>query len=222
MTEPGSGARPTSWSPRRRGEASGAQSCPDDMPRVDAAGAMSAIDKLQPLGTGQHRELAGAGADASAWSTRWWRATLFTAPTIVGLRPVAACSTARCFVLGSGYALAKGLHIRSDFLYTRVGGASTQGLVDRGAVRSGSSCPTTGGVPVGLQRLWPGPAVVAHASAATETAWMPLLGPVKMLPAAGGRHSCIVQGVSEVLKAVLRRAHRESGRTNEPRIQSAC
>ena len=120
---------------------------------------------------------------------------LFTAPTVW------AYDTSRMlcgamFVLGSAYALSKGIHIRSDFIY-RHWSVRTQGRVD-----------------VALYLLCYFPAMILFMYVATEwawtslsrgergtdTAWMPLLGPVKAtLPF--GIAFLILQGISETLKA---------------------
>lgn len=101
------------------------------------------------------------------------------------------------FVLGSGYALAKGVHIRSDFLYTKWP-VRTQGLVDA-ALYAGLYLPSM------VVFLWVSSGwawtSVSRGERGMDTAWMPLLGPVKScLPL--GVAFLIVQGVSELLKAV--------------------
>ena len=104
-----------------------------------------------------------------------------------------------CFMLGAGYALSKGLHIRADFLY-RDFKVKTQGIIDT-TLYILFYFPgllfffymTTGFVGESIMRSEKG----------MDTAWMPYLWPIK---------SCLwfgilfllIQGISEVLKKLLR------------------
>lgn len=100
------------------------------------------------------------------------------------------------FMLGAGYALSRGLHIRADFIYRTL------------PVRA------QGGIDLALYVLFyfPGLLVLLWASAdfaltaiergerGMDTAWMPRLGPIKAaLPV--GVALLLFQGVSEVLKS---------------------
>jgi TRAP-type mannitol/chloroaromatic compound transport system permease small subunit len=121
---------------------------------------------------------------------------VFTAPTIWAF-DISRMLYGAHFMLGAAYVLSKGLHIRSDFLY-RDWSVKTQGKVDVIAYVV-FYFPTT------LLFLWVSSdyafASVSRMERSTETAWMPLLGPIK---------SCIpiavlfllVQGVSELLKSI--------------------
>ena len=101
------------------------------------------------------------------------------------------------FMLGAGYALAKGVHIRADFLY-RNWSARTQGCVDSTLY---------------LLLYFPGLAVFLWTSSdfaglawlrgerGMDTAWMPYMAPIKtVLPV--GTVLLMVQGVSETLKSL--------------------
>ena len=120
----------------------------------------------------------------------------FTAPTVW------AYDTSRMlygamFVLGAAYALSKGVHIRSDFLY-RKWAIRTQGRVD-------TALYLVFYFPAMLIFLWVatqwGWASVVRGERGMDTAWMPLLGPVKAcLPV--GIVFLLIQGISELLKSV--------------------
>lgn len=100
------------------------------------------------------------------------------------------------FMLGAGYALSRGLHIRADFIY-RTLPARAQGGVD---------------LALYILLYFPGLLVLLWASTdfawtalergerGMDTAWMPMLGPIKSaLPV--GVALLLLQGVSEVLKS---------------------
>ena len=120
---------------------------------------------------------------------------LFTAPTLW------AYDTSRMlygamFVIGAGYALSKGVHIRSDFLY-RKWPVQTQARVD-------AVLYVVFYFPSMLIFLWVATrwawGSVIQGERGTDTAWMPLLGPIKStLPI--GMLFLVIQGVSELLKA---------------------
>jgi len=100
------------------------------------------------------------------------------------------------FILGAGYALARGVHIRSDFLY-RGWSVRTQGKVD-------TALYLTFYFPAMIIFLWVSSkwawSAVSQGERGMDTAWMPLLGPVKScLPI--GIALLIIQGVSELLKS---------------------
>ena len=101
------------------------------------------------------------------------------------------------FMLGAGYALSKGVHIRADFIY-RNWSARAQGLVD--AI---------------LYVVFYFPGLLVFLFMATDfaylawfrgergmdTAWMPHMGPIKtVLPL--GITFLLIQGVSELLKSI--------------------
>jgi len=100
------------------------------------------------------------------------------------------------FMLGAGYALSKGVHIRADFLY-RNWSARTQGIVDLFLYLTlyfgGMICLFWYGTEYALNAWMRG-------ERAMDTAWMPLLGPVRTaIPV--GVFLLILQGISETLKS---------------------
>jgi TRAP-type mannitol/chloroaromatic compound transport system permease small subunit len=100
------------------------------------------------------------------------------------------------FMLGAGYALSKGVHIRADFIY-RGWSPFTQGRIDT-ALYVFLYFP---GLLVFLWTSWDFAFTsVVRGERGMDTAWMPLLGPIKSaLPV--GIILLLVQGVSEVLKS---------------------
>ena len=119
----------------------------------------------------------------------------FTAPTVWAY-DLSRMLYGAMFVLGAAYALSRGVHIRSDFIY-RYWSVKNQGRVDAALY---------------LVCFFPAMIVlfywsvdwawlsVSRAERGTDTAWMPLLGPVKSaLPI--GIAFLLIQGVSELLKA---------------------
>ena len=119
----------------------------------------------------------------------------FTAPTVWAY-DISRMIYGATFVLGAAYALSKGVHIRSDFLYRRWA-VTTQGRVD-------TALYVVCYFPALIVFLWISSewawTSVSRAERGTDTAWMPLLGPVKSaLPI--GIAFLLVQGVSELLKA---------------------
>jgi TRAP-type mannitol/chloroaromatic compound transport system permease small subunit len=120
----------------------------------------------------------------------------FTAPTVWAY-DVSRMLYGALFVLGAGYALSKGVHIRSDFLY-RKWAIRTQGRVD-------TALYLVFYFPAMLIFLWVatqwGWASVVRGERGMDTAWMPLLGPVKTcLPI--GIVFLLIQGISELLKSI--------------------
>ena len=101
------------------------------------------------------------------------------------------------FMLGAGYALSKGVHIRADFLY-RNWSERAQGIVD-------SVLYITLYFPGLIVFLWTS-ADFAYLSwkrgeLGMDTAWMPHMGPIKTaLPV--GVALLLLQGVSETLKSL--------------------
>lgn len=121
---------------------------------------------------------------------------LFMAPTVWAY-DVSRMLYGALFMLGAGYGLSKGVHIRADFIY-RNWSEKTQGLVD--AV---------------LYILFYFPGLIVFAWISTEfslaswnrlecgmdTAWMPYVCPIKtVLPI--GVALLLIQGVSEFLRCV--------------------
>ena len=120
----------------------------------------------------------------------------FTAPTVWAY-DVSRMLGGAMFVLGAAYALSKGVHIRSDFIY-RKWSVKTQGRVD-------AFLYVTFYFPALLIFLWVayqwGWNSLSRGERGTDTAWMPLLGPVKSaLPV--GVVFLLIQGVSELLKSL--------------------
>ncbi|HEY5635764.1 MAG TPA: TRAP transporter small permease subunit [Burkholderiales bacterium] len=120
----------------------------------------------------------------------------FVAPTVWAY-DVSRMIYGALFILGAGYALSKGVHIRSDFLY-RNWSVRTQGRVD-------TALYIVFYFPSMLIFLWVASnwawVAVDRAERGMDTAWMPLLGPVKScLPF--GILFLVVQGVSELLKSI--------------------
>lgn len=121
--------------------------------------------------------------------------SLFRAPTIWAY-DVSRMLYGAFFMLGAAYALAKGVHIRADFLYRRFD-VRVQGWID-----------------TVLYLMLYFPALIVFLIVAydyaflawlrgqrgMDTAWMPLLGPIKTaLPV--GIALLLMQGVSELLKS---------------------
>ena len=120
----------------------------------------------------------------------------FTAPTVWAY-DVSRMLYGSMFVLGAAYALSKGVHIRSDFLYQNWS-RKTQGRVDTALYLVCYFPSLLIFMYVATDWAW---ISVSRFERGTDTAWMPLLGPVKSaLPL--GIAFLLVQGVSELLKAV--------------------
>lgn len=121
---------------------------------------------------------------------------LFTAPTVWAY-DMSRMLYGALFVLGAGYALSKGVHIRSDFLY-RNWSVKTQGRVD--ALLYVAFYFPTMLVLLWVSMNWAWTAI-ERGERGMDTSWMPLLGPVRStLPI--GVLLLLVQGVSELLKSV--------------------
>lgn len=123
---------------------------------------------------------------------RYW----FTAPTMWAY-DISRMLYGALFMLGAGYALSKGVHIRADFIY-RNWSARTQGIVD---------------ATLYILLYFPGLVVFLLMSTdfaylawtrgerGMDTAWMPHMGPIKtVLPI--GIVLLIIQGISELLKSL--------------------
>ncbi len=120
----------------------------------------------------------------------------FTAPTMWAY-DVSRFLYGALFMLGAGYALSKGVHIRADFLY-RNWSERTQGIVD-------ASLYLVLYFPGLLVFLWSSSdfayAAWVRGERGMDTAWMPHMGPIKTaLPV--GIALLLIQGVSELLKSL--------------------
>jgi TRAP-type mannitol/chloroaromatic compound transport system permease small subunit len=119
----------------------------------------------------------------------------FTAPTVWAY-DVSRMLCGAMFVIGAAYALSKGIHIRSDFIY-RKWSVKTQGRVDLALYLFCYFPAMIVFLYVATDWAW---VSLSRGERGTDTAWMPLLGPVKAtLPI--GIAFLILQGISELLKA---------------------
>lgn len=120
----------------------------------------------------------------------------FLAPTMWAF-DISRMTYGAMFMLGAGYALMRGVHIRADFLY-RDWSASTQGKVDAALY---------------LILYFPGMLVFLYMSTeyawssvlrmerSMDTAWMPYIAPLKSAIPIGVLF-LLMQGVSELLKSI--------------------
>ncbi len=100
------------------------------------------------------------------------------------------------FMLGAGYALSRGVHIRADFLY-RNWSARTQGTVDLVLYLVLYFPGMVFLLYYGIDYAW---SAWSRGERAMDTAWMPQLGPVRTaIPL--GVFFLILQGISETLKS---------------------
>ncbi len=125
----------------------------------------------------------------------------FLAPTMWAF-DISRMTYGALFMLGAGYALMRGVHIRADFLY-RNWSARTQGTVD---------------TLLYLILFFPGMLVFFYVSAdfagtaitrgerSMDTAWMPYVAPIKSAIPVGVAFLTI-QGISEVLKSIYAMKH---------------
>jgi TRAP-type mannitol/chloroaromatic compound transport system permease small subunit len=121
---------------------------------------------------------------------------VFTAPTTWAY-DVSRMLCGASFVLGAAYALSKGIHIRADFIY-RKWPVSTQGWVDVALYLVFYFPSMLIFMYVATDWAW---ISLSRGERGTDTAFMPLLGPVKSaLPA--GIALLILQGISELFKAI--------------------
>jgi TRAP-type mannitol/chloroaromatic compound transport system permease small subunit len=165
---------------------------PDDMPRW-MAGSITAIDTLNLWAGSVFAWLTVPLIFAMVYEViaRY----VFTAPTVWAY-DVSRFLYGAMFVLGAGYALSKGVHIRSDFLY-RDWSVRTQGRVDL-VLYLLFFFPTM------LILLWVcsdwALTSLMRGERGSDTAWAPLLGPVRMsLPI--GIALLTIQGIAETLRA---------------------
>ena len=121
---------------------------------------------------------------------------LFLAPTLWAY-DLSRMTYGAMFVIGAGYALSKGVHIRSDFLY-RNWTVKTQARVDATLYLVFYFPSMLIFLWVAAQWAW---GSLSQGERGMDTAWMPLIGPIKScLPV--GVAFLVVQGVSELLKAL--------------------
>ncbi|MDP4618254.1 MAG: TRAP transporter small permease subunit [Burkholderiaceae bacterium] len=101
------------------------------------------------------------------------------------------------FMLGAGYALQKGVHIRSDFLY-RNWSVRTQAMVDITMYVFLFLPAMLIAIWVSTEWAWK---AIENGERGMDTTWMPYLGPIKAaLPV--GILFLMIQGISELLKAI--------------------
>jgi len=121
---------------------------------------------------------------------------LFLAPTLWAY-DMSRMIYGAMFVIGAGYALSKGVHIRSDFLY-RKWKVTTQARVDAALYLVFYFPSMLIFLWVATQWAW---GSLSQGERGTDTSFMPLLGPIKScLPV--GVAFLVIQGVSELLKAL--------------------
>ena len=100
------------------------------------------------------------------------------------------------FMLGAGYALAKGVHIRADFIY-RNWSVRTQGWIDA-TLYLVLYFPA---MLIFAKVSWEyAAAAIARGERGMDTAWMPQLGPIKAALAAGVI-LLVLQGLAELCKS---------------------
>ena len=101
------------------------------------------------------------------------------------------------FVLGAGYALLRGVHIRADFLY-RNWSPRTQGRVDAALYLLFYFPGLLVFLWMSIDYAW---TAIDRGERGMDTAWMPYMGPIKSaLPI--GIIFLLIQGVSEFLKSI--------------------
>ena len=101
------------------------------------------------------------------------------------------------FMLGAGYALSRGVHIRADFLY-RNWPARAQGVVDAALYLIFYFPGLLVFMWTSVDYAW---VAIDRGERGMDTAWMPYTGPVKSaLPV--GALLLLIQGVSETLKSL--------------------
>jgi TRAP-type mannitol/chloroaromatic compound transport system permease small subunit len=126
---------------------------------------------------------------------------LFTAPTVWAY-DISRMFYGAMFVLGAAYGLSKGVHIRSDFIY-RGWRVATQGRVDAALYLLFFFPSMILLLWVSFDWAWTS---LIRAERGMDTAFAPLLGPVRMaLPI--GIFLLILQGVSELLKCLYAATH---------------
>ena len=166
---------------------------PPDMPRW-MAGIIRGIDRLNKwIGwLAAWATLPLMGAMMYEITARY----LFHAPTLWAY-DISRMVYGAMFVVGAGYALSKGVHIRSDFLY-RKWKVTTQARVDAALYIAFYFPSMLIFLWVATQWAW---GSLSQGERGTDTSFMPLLGPIKSaLPV--GVLFLVIQGVSELLKSL--------------------
>ncbi len=143
------------------------------------------------------------GLDLTLWGPEMWRMmTNPEAESLVSPSPtlwaydVSRMLYGSMFMLGAAYALSRGVHIRADFIY-RNWSDRTQGLVDLFLYCTLFMTGMLALFYYGAEYAW---SAWSRGQRAMDTAWMPLLGPVRSaIPIGVGL--LILQGVSEILKS---------------------
>ena len=121
---------------------------------------------------------------------------LFVAPTLWAY-DISRMTCGALFMLGAGYALMRGVHIRADFLY-RTMPVRTQGAVDL-ALYLVLYFPSL--ILFFLVTREYALDAVRTNETSMDTAWMPILWPLRMaMPVGAGL--LLIQGVSEILKCL--------------------
>ena len=101
------------------------------------------------------------------------------------------------FMIGAGYALQKGVHIRSDFLY-RNWSVRTQAMVDITMYVFLFLPAMLIAIWVSTEWAWK---AIENGDRVVDSTWMPYVGPIKAaLPV--GILFLMIQGISELLKAI--------------------
>jgi TRAP-type mannitol/chloroaromatic compound transport system permease small subunit len=120
----------------------------------------------------------------------------FTAPTVWAY-DISRMLYGAMFMIGAGYALQKGVHIRSDFLY-RNWSVRTQAMVDITMYVFLFLPAMLIAIWVSTEWAWK---AIENGERGMDTTWMPYLGPIKAaLPV--GILFLMIQGISELLKAI--------------------
>ena len=126
----------------------------------------------------------------------------FNAPTMWAY-DISRMFAGAMFMLGAGYALSKGVHIRADFMY-RKWSIRRQASIDLALYLLFYFPGLTGATWACYKyayKSW------SQMEKGMDTAWMPLLGPIKTVLLIG-LVLLLIQGISEVLKCVYAVKHR--------------
>lgn len=101
------------------------------------------------------------------------------------------------FMLGAGYALSKGVHIRADFIY-RYWSDRAQGIIDLILYCTLFMFGMAGLMYSGIEYFWG--SFYPTWEKANDTAWAPYLWPIRLCIPVGAA-LLMLQGVSEILKS---------------------
>ena len=126
----------------------------------------------------------------------------FNAPTMWAY-DISRMFAGAMFMLGAGYALSKGVHIRADFMY-RKWSIRRQASIDLALYLLFYFPGLTGAAWACYKyayKSW------SQMEKGMDTAWMPLLGPIKTVLLIG-LVLLLIQGISEVLKCIYAVKHR--------------